>query len=172
MADKKQLEHGFTVMYEKDGYYYGSYDSFPSKDDVKLIKVPVWRGHEEPKPVGPVPAGKLDIIRNGTYDITDKAEVDVNVPGATTKDLFEATANGEYDIAEYARVDINVPNPSTGNKQITTTAQTDVKDFATAQVVDANLLAENIKKDVTILGITGTLAGGSGDLDELMQETF
>jgi hypothetical protein len=28
--------------------------------------------------------------------------------------------------------------------------------YATAQVVDSNLTAENIKKDVTILGVTGT----------------
>ena len=59
-----------------------------------------------------------------------------------------------------------------GNKQITTTEQVNVTEFATAQVVDANLVAENIKKDVTVLGILGTLEGGSGDLDELMQETF
>lgn len=44
----------------------------------------------------------------------------------------------------------------TGNKEITDTAETDVSAYATAQVVDANLIAGNIKKDVEILGVTGT----------------
>lgn len=44
----------------------------------------------------------------------------------------------------------------TGNIDITDTAETDVTAYATAQVVDTNLVAGNIKKDVTILGVTGT----------------
>jgi len=52
MATKEQKKHGFTVMYEKDGYYWGSYDPWPSKDDTKLIKVAVWRGYQEPDPTG------------------------------------------------------------------------------------------------------------------------
>lgn len=49
----------------------------------------------------------------------------------------------------------------TGNIDITSTDVYDVSKYATAQVKDANLKAENIKKDVKILGITGT-AEGSG----------
>jgi hypothetical protein len=44
----------------------------------------------------------------------------------------------------------------TGKKEITDTDETDVSAYATAQVVDSNLVAENIKKDVEILGVTGT----------------
>ena len=67
------------------------------------------------------------------------------------------TANGEnIDVTEYAKATVNVPNPSTGKVNITSTAEVDVTAYATAQVVDANLVAENIKKDVTILGVTGT----------------
>lgn len=44
----------------------------------------------------------------------------------------------------------------TGKKTITGTAEVDVSEYATAQVVDSNLKAGNIKKDVTILGVTGT----------------
>lgn len=44
----------------------------------------------------------------------------------------------------------------TGKIDITGTAEVDVTAYASAQVVDSNLIAGNIKKDVTILGVTGT----------------
>ena len=67
------------------------------------------------------------------------------------------TANGEnIDVTQYAKANVNVPNPSTGKLDITGTAEVDVTNYASAQVVDANLIAGNIKKDVTILGVTGT----------------
>lgn len=44
----------------------------------------------------------------------------------------------------------------TGNINITNTEETDVSEYATAQIVDVNLKEENIKKGVIILGITGT----------------
>lgn len=69
------------------------------------------------------------------------------------------TANGnDIDVATYAKVNVAVPEPPepTGNIEITSTASVDVAAYATAQVVDANLIAGNIKKDVTILGVTGT----------------
>lgn len=50
----------------------------------------------------------------------------------------------------------------TGNINITSTAQTDVSAYATAQVVDDDLVASNIKKDVDILGVVGTYEGGGG----------
>ena len=55
-----------------------------------------------------------------------------------------------------------------GKKTITSTDETDVTNFATAQVVDSNLVASNIKKNVSILGIIGTLEEGitpTGTLD-------
>lgn len=48
----------------------------------------------------------------------------------------------------------------TGNINITDTNVTDVTNYATAQVVDTNLVASNIKEGVNILGILGTFAGG------------
>lgn len=67
------------------------------------------------------------------------------------------TENGEdIDVTAYAKANVNVPNPSTGKLEITGTAEVDVTTYASAQVVDANLIAENIKKDVTILGVTGS----------------
>lgn len=67
------------------------------------------------------------------------------------------TENGEnIDVTAYAKATVNVPNPSTGKVEITGTAEVDVTNYAAAQVVDANLIATNIKKDVTILGVTGS----------------
>jgi hypothetical protein len=60
--------------------------------------------------------------------------------------------------------DILVEPPS-GKKTIDSTAEVDVSAYATAQVVDANLTAENIKKDVEVLGITGSYEGGGGSSD-------
>ncbi len=71
-----------------------------------------------------------------------------------TKTITENAEN--IDVAQYAKATVNVPNPSTGKLEITGTAEVDVTSYASAQVVDANLIAENIKKDVTILGVTGS----------------
>lgn len=58
----------------------------------------------------------------------------------------------------------NIPTgiTPTGNINITGTAQVDVTNYATAQVSDSDLVASNIKKDVNILGVTGTYEGGGG----------
>ena len=50
----------------------------------------------------------------------------------------------------------------TGNINITNTNTTNVTNYATAKVVDENLVASNIKNGVTILGILGTFSGGGG----------
>lgn len=73
----------------------------------------------------------------------------------TGKKTITANANN-IDVAQYAKADVNVPNPSTGKVNITSTAEVDVTNYAAAQVVDDNLVAGNIKKDVTILGVTGS----------------
>jgi len=60
--------------------------------------------------------------------------------------------------------DLPVATPS-GKKTITSTSEVDVAAYATAQVVDENLTAENIKKDVVILGTTGSYEGSGGSSD-------
>ena len=52
--------------------------------------------------------------------------------------------------------------PPSGKKTIDSTSEVDVAAYATAQVSDENLTAENIKKDVEVLGITGSYEGGGG----------
>lgn len=73
------------------------------------------------------------------------------------------TSNGNnIDVYTFAKVNVNVPNPSTGKLDITTTSEVDVTNYASAQVVDADLVASNIKKDVNILGVVGTYEGSGG----------
>ncbi len=52
--------------------------------------------------------------------------------------------------------------PPSGKKTIDSTTEVDVSAYATAQVVDENLVAGNIKKDVEVLGILGEFEGGGG----------
>lgn len=60
------------------------------------------------------------------------------------------------------------PTPvPTGKITITSTNEVDVTDYALAQVVDENLIAGNIKKDISILGITGILESGISQADFL-----
>lgn len=50
----------------------------------------------------------------------------------------------------------------TGNINITNTNSTDVTNYATAQVVDSNLVAENILSGKSILGVSGSATALNG----------
>lgn len=81
--------------------------------------------------------------------------------------LFGSTATADKipdAIDNINAVASGITKPS-GKKSITTTAETNVADYATAQISDANLVAGNIKKDVPILGVTGSYEGGGGSSD-------
>lgn len=100
------------------------------------------------------------------YNLIISAKLSKGEGGDVSVDPLSVTENGTYTAEEghaYSPVSVNVPSVTpTGNINITSTAQTDVSAYATAQVVDADLVAGNIKKDVNILGVTGTYEGGGG----------
>lgn len=54
----------------------------------------------------------------------------------------------------------------TGKLEITTTDEVDVFDYATAQVVDENLITDNIRGGISILGITGSPMVMNTELEE------
>lgn len=101
-----------------------------------------------------------------------EADIEViNTPdggGAPVINPLSVTENGTYNapsgVDGYSPVTVNVPQGvfPTGKINITDTSETDVTNYAKAQVVDANLVAANIKKDVNILGILGSFEGGGG----------
>ena len=100
-------------------------------------------------------------VTMGGVDITKKVFSGELAPPSGT---IHITENGETDVSDYAVAHVAVPTGITpsGTKQITSTAVTDVAAYANAQVVDANLVSGNIKKDVSILGVTGTYEGSGG----------
>lgn len=92
--------------------------------------------------------GSLTITENGAYDVTSKASVEVNVEGSgevvlqsknvtPTTEIQNITADDGYD--GLSSVSISAVDSS----------------------IDSNIVAENIKKGVNILGVVGNLASSS-----------
>ena len=107
---------------------------------------------------------------------TDKTYL---VNGSTLSAIGDAIRAKEGTTEKYSpntmaqKITDDLVKPS-GTLQIKSAQQVDVRSYQYAKVTDANLTAGNIKKDVTILGVTGTyeVGGGSGGyatIDEIMQ---
>ena len=93
-----------------------------------------------------IPSGTIQITENGVVDVSGKATANVNVPGK------EEEAK-EVDLAMAA-----------GNQTITPTSGKVLSQVVVKK--PATMLPENIKKDVNIGGVTGTLEiGGGGELN-------
>lgn len=89
-------------------------------------------------------------------------------------ETVDISTNGTHNVAQYTSANVNVqPSISSLNVTPTTSAQTitapqgtdgysPVNVSAVTSSIDANITAGNIKKDVTILGVTGSYEGGGG----------
>ena len=130
-----------------------------------------------------IPTGTLNVTENGTKDVANYKNVSVNVPATPTQEkTVTITENKTTEVIPDAdkvlskvTVTTNVQPelqekmaaPSITMQEITSDIGYDglskVTIEAVTNTIDSNITAENIKKDVTILGVTGTLEqGGAG----------
>ncbi len=65
-----------------------------------------------------IPAGSVDIIANGTYDVTDKVTANVNIPMPTG--TIEITENGTHNVKDKEFANVNV-QPALQEKTVTIT---------------------------------------------------
>lgn len=113
-------------------------------------------------------------IATGTY--TTKLQEKTVTPTTSRQSV---TADGGYDGLDKVNIEAVVPSnyykpeeianvtPTTNAQVITPTANSvfnQVNVSAVTSAIDQNIKAENIKKDVTILGVAGTLEEGGGEL--------
>lgn len=104
-----------------------------------------------------------------TSDFSGPLMLDGNYDGT----ILEVTKNGTIDLDSTITLNkklplgitVDVKTFPTGTINIENTEVVDVAEYATAQIVAQDLLPENIKEGVTILGVTGTAPSESTTTD-------
>ena len=96
-------------------------------------------------------------VNSGLLEFSEDQKVFVALDAETSEVKKAVTIDGDG-----VETDIQGVQPI-GKKEITSTAEVNVASYATAQVVDDDLVAGNIKKDVDILGVVGSYEGGASD---------
>lgn len=89
-------------------------------------------------------------VNSGLLEFSEDQKVFVALDAETSEVKKAVTIDGDG-----VETDMLGVQP-TGKKEITSTAEVNVASYATAQVVDEDLVAGNIKKDVDILGVVGS----------------
>ena len=96
-------------------------------------------------------------VNSGLLEFSENQKVFVALDAETSEVQKAVTIDGDG-----VETDIQGVQPS-GKKEITSTAEVNVASYATAQVVDEDLVAGNIKKDVDILGVVGSYEAPASD---------
>ena len=102
-----------------------------------------------PSVTGGTPTATKGTVSNHSISVTPSV---TNTTGYITGSTKTGTA-----------VTVSASELVSGNINLTNTSSTNVTNYATAKIVDNNLVAGNIKNGTTILGVTGTYSGGGGD---------
>ena len=111
----------------------------PEEDNSRLIPENIRQGVNILGVEGTVivPEGTYSITANGTYDVTQYASANVNVPipegYIIPEGQLDITANGTYNVTQYASANVNMLVPE-GQLDITENGVHDVTSFATVNV--------------------------------------
>lgn len=122
----------------------------------------------------PLENNSLQVFSEGepaiiTSNYDDPIKLDGNYDGS----ILELTKGGTLNLTTLIKeqklplkINVNVTKPYTeGTLDITNTDLIDVSSYTNAKIVDSNLVPENIKEGVTILGVTGTFKTAETEFD-------